>query len=112
MKEEQNFYNLNKQRKGQAEKRGIEYTLHPLTLQSLYQRPRCYYLNMPLNVKAEWFRKSTALTLDRKDCSKGYTKENVVACSWFANQLKNLVESGLITPEDIIECGKRIKEEL
>lgn len=100
----------NNSRRSQAKKRGIEYTLMPLTLRKIYHQQRCFYLNVPLNVKYERFAKPTKLTLDRVNSLKGYTKENVVACSSFANQLKNMIESGLITPDDVIECGKRFRD--
>ncbi len=106
-----NFLAENKNRKQNAKKRGLEYTLKPLSLIKIYNQQRCYYLNVPLNVKSEKFSFFTKLTLDRKDSKKGYIKDNVVACSHMANQLKNLIESGLITTNDIIECGKRMKEE-
>ena len=99
-------------RKKQAAKRGLEYTLMPLTLDKLYRQERCFYLNIPLNVKADRFKAYTKLTLDRKDPDKGYTKDNVVTSSHIANLLKNLIESGLITPNDIIECGNRFKKAL
>lgn len=102
----------NNNRKNQANSRGIKYNLMPLTLDKLYNQQRCFYLNIPLNVKADRFRFFTRLTLDRKNPDKGYTKSNVVASSHMANQLKNLIECGLITPDDVIECGKRFKDAL
>ena len=107
-----NILAQNNNRKKQAYKRGISYTLMPLTLDKLYREQRCFYLNIPLNVKAERFKSITKLTLDRKDPDKGYTKSNVVSSSHIANQLKNLIESGLITADDVIECGKRFKKAL
>jgi hypothetical protein len=99
----------NNNRAKQARQRGIEYSLMPLTLDKLYKEERCFYLNVPLNVKNKMHKDLTKLSLDRINCDGGYTKDNVVACSWIANQLKNLIECGLITPIDVIECGKRFK---
>ena len=101
-----------KQRKQSAKQRGLKFSLMPLTLLSLKTKQRCYYLNIPLNVKNDRYKGLTKLTLDRKDPNLGYTKDNVVACSNVANRLKNLIESGLITPDDVIECGKKFKKEL
>ena len=66
----------NKNRKRNAVQRGLEYRLHHLTLNKLYNIERCYYLNLPLNVKIERFAKDTKLTLDRKNPKHGYTKHN------------------------------------
>lgn len=100
----------NYQRKRQAKKRGIEYTLTPLCLMKLANQVRCYYLNMPLNVINKRISRHTKFTIDRKNPLKGYTKDNVVAASDIANQLKSLIEFGLITADDIIEFGKKLKE--
>lgn len=99
-------------RKKSAKKRGIEYNIMPLTLSKLKNESRCYYLNVALNVKNVRFKRNTKFTIDRKNPDNGYVKGNVVACSDIANQLKNLVESGLITCDDIIECGRKIKQAL
>ena len=107
-----NILSDNNNRKRQAKARGIDYTLMPLTLNKIYNQSRCYYLNIPLNVKADRFKGLTKLTLDRKDPYQGYNKDNVVASSHMANQLKNLIECGLITADDIIECGRRFKDAL
>lgn len=102
---------INQRRKG-AKGRGISYEIPDITAFSIYNSNRCHYLNLCLNVKNVKIKNLTKLTFDRKDPDKGYVKGNVVACSNIANQLKNLVESGLITAEDIINCGKKIKQAL
>lgn len=73
--------------------RGIEFTLTLSQLSHLLKRKRCYYSNVPLS-----FDGIHTITLDRKDSSKGYSVDNVVACSGFVNGIK----------EQIIDNGKNL----
>lgn len=70
--------------------RGIEFTLTLSQLSHLLKRKRCYYSNVPLS-----FDGIHAISLDRKDSSKGYSVDNVVACSGFVNGIKEqLIDNG------------------
>lgn len=104
-----NFKKDNLNRAKQAQERGITYSLKPLSLRNIYRAKRCHYLNIVLNVRSEKFKSHTRTTVDRVNSSRGYIKGNVVAASNIANQLKGLVESGLICPDDIINMGKKLK---
>lgn len=70
--------------------RGIEFTLTLSQLSHLLKRKRCYYSNVPLSLDG-----IHTITLDRKDSSKGYSVDNVVACSGFVNGIKEqLIDNG------------------
>lgn len=99
-----------KNRRKNATSRGMAFTIKPVTLFNMLNAKRCRYLNTPLNVKSRHFRGLTKVTIDRIDSNKGYVPGNVCASSNIANQLKNMVESGLITPEDIINFGQKLSK--
>ena len=63
---------------------GFELTLSDFT--RLVKKKTCYYSGQKL-VLRQGDRNN--LTLDRKDSTKGYTKENTVVCAWWVNQMKN-----------------------
>lgn len=70
--------------------RGIVFDLTFNDMKRLFKRKYCYYSGVEMNLTEGKKR----ITLDRKDCTKGYTKDNVVACCEFANEMKNsLVEN-------------------
>lgn len=66
--------------------RGIDFDLSLSDVKRLWRRTTCYYTNVPLTTVAG---QRNTRTLDRIDHTKGYTKDNTVVCSYFANQLKN-----------------------
>jgi outer membrane protein assembly factor BamA len=105
-----NLKNNYNNRKKNAVSRGLEFTINALTLSSILRANRCQYLNVPLNVKRVQFKGLTKVTVDRIDSSLGYVNGNCCAASNIANQLKNLVESGLIVPQDIINFGHKLKK--
>lgn len=79
------FY-LNKHRN--AKERGIEFTLTLADMRKLLKKKTCHYTGEKLNFLHGDRNK---LSLDRVDSSKGYTKENTVACTTWVNHWKNAV---------------------
>ena len=78
--------------KGGALRRGLDYKLLPMDIEQLYneQRGRCYYSGIPLELIRVNEDKGSAgnpylLSVDRKDSTKGYTKDNVVLCTYICN---------------------------
>lgn len=50
------------------------------------QNNKCYWFNIDLDIDSiEGSRNPAKLTIDRLDCSKGYSKDNVVLTSYAAN---------------------------
>lgn len=56
-------------------------------LQSILEKQNylCYYTKLPLKVENTGL---FSLSLDRKDSSKGYIKDNIVLCLWVVNRMK------------------------
>ena len=106
---EKSIIQQHKKRKANATKRGVDFTIDTDQLKSILETSRCYYINTPLNVRSNHFKGITGVTIDRIDNNKGYIPGNVCASSNIANQMKNMCESGLIVPEDIINFGKKLK---
>lgn len=81
--------------KKSADIRRKDFNLTLSQLKKILSRKKCYYTNRPLTIYKNFGEGSGSgisdnhLTLDRIDCTKGYIAGNVVACSNFANQLKN-----------------------
>lgn len=67
-------------------RRGIKFELSFNELRSLLKRKFCYYSGVELTMTG-----IHGISVDRVDCSKGYTKDNVVACSALVNSVKNSV---------------------
>ena len=73
-----------------AKRRNLEFLITFEELQAIWeqQNGKCYYTGIPMN-----FTYSLSLpkqmSLDRKDSSKGYTKENCVLCCQFINYAKH-----------------------
>lgn len=68
-----------------AEKRGKEFSLTIADVRKLVSTKRCYYTGVELSqTDGDRF-----MTVDRIDNEKGYVKGNVVACTHWANQIKN-----------------------
>lgn len=72
--------------KKRAERKGIVFDLDYEFLRSLYfhQNGTCFYTGRDFKRKGH-----SALSLDRIDSSKGYTRENVVWCRVDVNSMKN-----------------------
>lgn len=64
----------------------------------------CPYLKIPLvNSRPRGSERRDIASLDRKDPSKGYTKDNIEVISWLANTMKNNA-----TPELLLEFAKEV----
>lgn len=75
-----------------ARQRGIEFTLSFQSMKNLLKAKKCYYTGLPLTKPDGDKTRASDLTIDRIDATKGYCKNNVVACSHAANQLKSQFE--------------------
>lgn len=77
-----------------ARERGIEFNMTFQAMKNILSAKKCHYTGLPLTKArhASFPIRGSDLTIDRIDCSKGYVKGNVVACSHAANQLKAQVE--------------------
>lgn len=75
-----------------AKDRGVEFNLGFTSLRNIMKSKRCFYTGMPIYLEGSPDA-DNHLTVDRKDPTKGYVKGNVVACSHFANKLKNTWEA-------------------
>lgn len=62
------------------------------------RRKPCHYCGYPLN--------PTGVNLDRKDCSKGYTLDNVVPCC----QACNLARGSIFSSEEFLRIGEVIRQ--
>jgi hypothetical protein len=72
------------QLKGSADKRGKDWNLTLADIRKLLQRKTCHYTGVKFTEEGKYAR-----TVDRIDNTKGYVKGNVVACTHWANQMKN-----------------------
>lgn len=76
-------------KKHNAISRGIDFCLTLSDMARLLKVKKCYYSGITLTLEGDH-----KLTLDRKNDSIGYSKENTFACSYTVNQIKNkLLES-------------------
>lgn len=73
--------------KATSKKYNLEFDLTEEFILDLFnsQAGKCFYLKVNLEPSKDGKRKLNAPSIDRIDCSKGYTKDNVVICSQFAN---------------------------
>lgn len=74
-----------------ATKRNIEFSLTYTDVAKILRSKKCYYTGMPIqrySGSTTPVHRDNMLTVDRIDNTKGYIKGNVVACSHFANNLK------------------------
>lgn len=81
--------------------RGIKMELTFNQMKRLLKRKYCYYSGVELKENT-----CHRVTLDRKDCTKGYTVDNTVACSFAVNQCKN----SLLESKEFFE-GSRLTDE-
>lgn len=68
--------------KSNAASRGIEFTLTLNDVKSLLKRKTCYF------TKVRFDGGMNRRSIDRLDHTKGYTKDNTVACTIRINQIK------------------------
>lgn len=73
-------------RRKQAQIKGIEWSLKP---NELIWPEICPILGLTLDYTIGNGRKENSPSLDRIDCTKGYTADNVRIISWRANRIKN-----------------------
>lgn len=83
--------------------RGIKMELTFSQMKRLLKRKYCYYSGVELKENT-----CHRVTLDRKDCTKGYTVENTVACSFAVNQFKN----SMTESKDLFEGQKMSSEHI
>ncbi len=69
-----------------AKKKGLEFNLDATFLETLFEKQSrcCYWLGLKLEPSIE-VRNPLQPSVDRLDCSKGYTRDNVVLACQFAN---------------------------
>ena len=76
--------------KARASKKGLEFSITQDFLESI-DSDVCPYLRIPIKFHTTGRGSGKAChdqkSLDRIDSSKGYTEENVVICSWMANNM-------------------------
>ncbi len=85
-----------------ADSRGIEFDMSLKRVRQLLTTKKCYISGVELN-KVQ--NDPSQLTFDRLDNTKGYTDDNVVACSLKMNRLKDS-----LTIEDITMLYMAIKK--
>lgn len=90
--------------KNSADARGIEFNLSLKKVKKLLNAKKCYISGVELNRIP---KDDNQLTFDRLDNSKGYTDDNVVACSLRMNRLK-----GELSIEDIIMLYVAVKKKI
>ena len=76
------------QRDKQKYQSSEEYIIDLKFIKQLFkkQNGKCYWYNIELEIDSiEGSRNPSKLTIDRLDCTKGYTKENVVLACYAAN---------------------------
>lgn len=104
-------YTLTKDR---ARQRGVEFSLDVSDIEDLLKERQCYYTGSTLSDSTKRFNPAKR-TIDRVDSKGGYTRDNVVASTWSANQLKNMIfeaPSGeyRMTPEGFFSFVLRLGE--
>jgi len=67
-----------------ARQRGLAFTLTVEDMQDIKNETTCYYCKMETDL----------ITMDRKDNSIGYVKENIVPCCYACNKLKSNIFDG------------------
>ena len=73
--------------KSRAKVKGFDFDLTEAFLLSI-DRKICPYLEIPLAWGVSTGKRSdNSKSIDRIDSEKGYTKDNVIICSWKANRL-------------------------
>lgn len=90
--------------KSSADSRGIEFNLSLKKVKKLLNTKKCYISGVELNKIP---KDDNQLTFDRLDNSKGYTDDNVIACSLRMNRLK-----GELSIDDIIMLYVAVKKKI
>ena len=71
-----------------AFRRGMEHSITLEDVKRLFaaQDGKCYYTGLPMSFAINDINQAT---IDRKESAIGYTKENIVLCTWAANLMKS-----------------------
>jgi hypothetical protein len=91
--------------KKRADERGWEFDLTPEWIEAKLLAGVCEATGLPLELTGETtkhFRPWTP-SLDRTDCTRGYTKDNVKVVCWMYNQAK-----GVSSHNDVIRLAKAL----
>lgn len=98
--------------KNSAHKREVEFNLPLTSLKNMLKASKCHYTGKKIKIYHHLTSGDTipldALTIDRIDNKKGYVKGNVVACSEWANRLKNFFETDAVPLSDGLKTMKSI----
>jgi hypothetical protein len=104
------FESLFNRAKRDAQRRGLSFTLTFKQFENLTLITECHYCGDPIT----WMKQGTkdrkwkylgATNLDRKDNTKGYTKQNVVVCCTRCNRAK----SNTFSYDEFVVIGQAIK---
>ncbi len=101
-------YNLYKRYRATAWERKLEFSVPILEFVEIAMMP-CTYCQKEADktIKSAESKSHIKYTgIDRKDSSKGYTKENIVPCCTQCNMIKN----NLLSYEEMIEVMKLVKK--
>lgn len=79
-------YNLWANAKCRSKKKDLDFSITPKDIEVPEQ---CPLLGIDLNLNPKGVRQGSSPSLDRRDTSRGYTKENIWVISWRANNLKS-----------------------
>jgi hypothetical protein len=90
--------------KTSADSRGIQFDMSLRRVRQLLNTKRCFISGLPLN-RIQY--DPNQLTFDRLGNTKGYSDDNVVACSFKVNQLK-----GDLTVDEITMLYMAIQKKL
>lgn len=82
-KDDHRLYLMLKSRRDDARRKGLPFDI---TIEDIEIPTICPVLNIPIFFSDK--RTNNTPSIDRIDNSKGYTKDNIVVCSWRANLLK------------------------
>jgi hypothetical protein len=80
--------------KNSADSRGIHFDMSLRRVRQLLNTKKCYITGIQLSID---HKDPNQLTFDRLDNNKGYTDDNVVACSLRMNKLKDSLSIEEIT---------------
>lgn len=87
--------------KTNTRKRGLPLTVDLTFLHDLLKKQagKCYYSNITMTLESG----DNMISIDRKDCTKGYTPDNIVLCCWRINNMKRDMDA-----ESFLELCKTI----
>lgn len=97
-------------KKHDAKQRGIEFSLTLVEFTNMLRAKRCQLTGIPLTHRLGSIQKSTDVTVDRKDSTKGYVKGNVHAVCYAANTFKGRFEDKgqPLTPKMMLKIAQYV----